>query len=448
MRTAYEEMLESIEMRKKGIYPLASVDDDDRNWMEACGCDSRGIDYMTMKGLCSYEGTSSDNSVKREFKEPLIGQWFFPIEHIGIAGGKPPITKEEVSRIMDAFPELEYRIEGSNILLNRRLSGEEENSMNGMLDKYENFYSIEMPPTRMRKMGSKLLLTGLVLATVVPYAYFAYEGYQNSKQGQAADAPKTDFLDTRFPPPHGHNLTSEKAIIFRDDDAQAWASVNTSFYNVTQTLLERGVPQTIGVIPDSPEGYSIGTDPVFLQYLKDLSKSPDIELALHGYQHTPYEFRNLTEQQSREVIESGLEIFNSTLGFRPTTIVPPNYEFSPDVLKACSEENFTRFSSYIVSDPDMWAEKPPGMLHVPGTVSMYEWSESRHKSFDEIRKECEESLEKYDAAVLVLHHLTYLEKDGRINQTAYETLLKTIDWAKQKETEGYGLMTIGEYGKK
>ncbi|MCJ7649396.1 MAG: hypothetical protein MUP85_12335 [Candidatus Lokiarchaeota archaeon] len=54
-----------------------------------------------------------------------------------------------------------------------------------------------------------------------------------------------------FPPSDG---TREKVIILRDDDAQAWWSIDLTFKNITNLLIQNNISQTIGVIQNNFRG--------------------------------------------------------------------------------------------------------------------------------------------------------------------------------------------------
>ena len=245
-----------------------------------------------------------------------------------------------------------------------------------------------------------------------------------------------------FPPSNG---TNEKVIIFRDDDAQAWWSVDLTFKNITNVLIQNNISQTIGVIPNTTEGYWIGDDVNFKNYLNSIKQYDTVELALHGYEHTLNEFENITKNEAEERLEKGIAIFRSELEMTPTTFIPPYGTFNEATLEATKIKGFTKFSSIIGIDNYSWKESYPGLLHVPSTVDFYDWEQNRQRTYDEIITDSQSSLDNYDICVVLMHHWQFSDNDGTINQTKYNILLDVIDWVHEKENEGVKLMTIKQY---
>ncbi len=242
------------------------------------------------------------------------------------------------------------------------------------------------------------------------------------------------------------NYTPPKVIIFRDDDAQIWWRVNT-FKNITNTLKNNKIPQTIGVIPYAG-GSTIGDDVDFKNYLNSIKNYSTVELALHGYQHTDNEFANLSLQQAEQKISSGMTIFKSDLGIGPKTFIPPNHAYNNATLQASKNKGFTRFSADTDVDPYSWKEYPAGLLHVSAVTEFYDWDANRQRTASEITTDCQNALNKYNTCVILLHYWQFTDSDSRlINSTTYQTLLNVIKWVHTKESGGVKLRTIKQYSK-
>lgn len=237
-----------------------------------------------------------------------------------------------------------------------------------------------------------------------------------------------------------------KVIIFRDDDAQPWWRLNT-FKNITNTLINNGIPQTIGVIP-GVDGGMISSDPKFKAYLNSIKNNAKVELALHGYAHTPNEFASLSLAEAQGKMIRGITIFSIDLGITPVTFIPPYHAYNDATLDAAKNAGLTRFSTGAYNDRYPWQEKPAGLLHVPSVSDFYNWDEGRYRTADEITGDCQKSLDKSNACVILFHYSMFTDTSSVVVDPArYKVLLDVIGWAKNKEAGGAKLMTIKDYGK-
>ena len=229
---------------------------------------------------------------------------------------------------------------------------------------------------------------------------------------------------------------SSKVIIFRDDDAEADWSLFT-LQNITNTLINNNIPQTIAVIPgESP----IGTDTQFKNYLNSIKNLSTVELAMHGYDHSIDEFKDLNLSQAEQSLQLGLTIFKSELGITPTTFIPPYFEYNNYTLQACKNKNFTRFSASVSND--YFREYPPGLLHLPGTVDFYDWDKDIYLNSSTIINKCQNSLNDYDTCVLIFHHWQFSTDNKTVDPALYKILLDVINWSKSKQSQGILLMTM------
>lgn len=255
-----------------------------------------------------------------------------------------------------------------------------------------------------------------------------------------ADYTTTTFPDTTTTVPD----LSGKVIIFRNDNLQAWWNF-FSLVNITNTLIENEIPQTIGIIPNATGGYSIGSDPEFKSYLESIKYNPYAEFALNGYRHNPNEFGDISLDDAEKKISKGIEIFSSELGMHPTTFIVPYDEFNENTLLACKNNGINVFSSGARSDPDAWNENPEGLFHIPSTVDFYCWENNTHIPSSVIKSNCQDSLDENGVCVFVLHHWLFTDDDSSINETTYQNLLDVLSWVKQKESYGAQLMTMNQY---
>ena len=238
-----------------------------------------------------------------------------------------------------------------------------------------------------------------------------------------------------------------KTIIFRDDDAQAYFSTDLLKF-ITDTLITNAIPQTLSVIPANSNGDTLTNDLELVEYLNVIKDCPTVELALHGYQHTRHEFEDLTLAQAETNLVAGLAVMSQVLGVTPVTFVPPYNVFNTNTLTACKNKGFTRFSAADYDEPDAWGEAPAGLLHVPTTVDFQDWdNDGQFKSSAAIIQEAQNSLDVNDVAVFQLHFwaLGDTNEPQQLVPENYQILLDVINWARQKQTNGVALMTIGQY---
>jgi peptidoglycan/xylan/chitin deacetylase (PgdA/CDA1 family) len=238
-----------------------------------------------------------------------------------------------------------------------------------------------------------------------------------------------------------------KTIIFRDDDASVYFCTELLAF-ITDTLITNGIPHTIAVIPANTYGETLGEDPVVVAYLNSIKANPKVELALHGYEHAPYEFAGLTLTQAQAKISAGLTILGQVLGITPTTFIPPYNAFNTDTFTACKNAGLTRFSAASYNDPHPFAEAPAGLLHVPSTVDFQDWGlGGDFKSSAAIIQEAQNSLDANDVALFTIHFWAFGDENENLIPAHYQTLLDVISWALQKQSEGVTLMTIGQYSR-
>ena len=237
-----------------------------------------------------------------------------------------------------------------------------------------------------------------------------------------------------------------QTIIFRSDDAEAYFGLDL-LRTITDTLISNGVPQTVGVIPSHPSGDVLGDDPAMVAYLNTIKANPLVELALHGYTHSSYEFDSLTQAQAESRIDSGLAVMNQYLGMKPVTFIPPYNAFSTGTPAACKSRGLTRFSAATFSDTAAWTESPAGLLHVPSVVDFQDWSlGGTVRSASSIINESQAYLDSKGVVVILIHFWSFGDDNGNLNPAAYQTLLDVISWVRTKQAQGTKLATIAQYG--
>ncbi len=229
---------------------------------------------------------------------------------------------------------------------------------------------------------------------------------------------------------------SDKFIVFRSDDLAAFWSVSSAIA-ITETLRERGVPQVVSVVPTNV-GYTLADDHVISDYLDIIKDDASIEIALHGYDHSEHEFRDISYADAMFKVQTGLDILQDVPGVTPVTFVPPYHDYNENTLLALKMNNINIISSGYDDFVRGRAFKVDehGILHLPAAAEFYNWGENRHNSAQEIENSCEYALENYNVCIIMLHHHMFVDSEGNLDLGRVKVLTDVIEWAKNKEQEG------------
>jgi len=244
---------------------------------------------------------------------------------------------------------------------------------------------------------------------------------------------------------------ARKVIIIRDDDAQGYWT-ESLFENVTTTLMQSGIAQTIGLIPYGSYGNgsyeSFSTDEYLKAFLLSIANNPLVEIALHGYAHEDHEFLNMNLTEANTKISAGKQHIQTEIGVTTTTFIPPFHEYNNNTLQACIDNGYTVFSSGAYENPYSWTEHPTGLLHVPATVDFYNWDTNTTRTTSQITSDCQTSLDAYNVCVILIHpqELGVATTDyTTVDPAQYNTLTEVITWIKAQESQGAELMTLEQY---
>ena len=212
------------------------------------------------------------------------------------------------------------------------------------------------------------------------------------------------------------NIPSERTIIFRLDDIQDYVWRDIAI-NITDDILKRNMSITLGVIPES-----IGKDNKLKKYLLDKVRNPRIEIVQHGLRHSYFEFRNISENDAYNSIDSGRKKIVDTLGIYPITFIPPNNEYNQNTTTALSELGFK-----IVSAKEGEYKSEGNLSFIGLTKQTKEKEYDNLSSIDYIKNGCDISFGKNNLCVINVHPQDYANKDGSINNDLYIEFIKLLD---------------------
>ena len=209
-----------------------------------------------------------------------------------------------------------------------------------------------------------------------------------------------------------------KKVIIRNDDVGG--KVDPALEWLTNLTIEKDIKVTYAVIPAVLQNH-----PETIRYLNDLDRE-HFEMATHGYHHIP--FGGLPYEEQYSLIKKGTEVMENYL-YRPYTFVPPYHSDDINTTKACRDLGYHSISShpfsftYIVCFPvDFYWES--------------NWHPVSHHSYQDFKNRFDEFYNSSDEFFVdSLHHLTFYDESGQLNETLVNQFEKSIDYMKIKNIE-------------
>lgn len=205
-----------------------------------------------------------------------------------------------------------------------------------------------------------------------------------------------------------YHQTSDRNIVLRVDDIQAYYLKNIQSMMI-QDALNMNKTLSLSVIP-----YGLLDDKEITQLLKE--NRCKLEIGLHGYDNTDFEFQNISYKEANSKIKKGLKILEE-IEPKIITFIPPNNEISEDGRKAVYNNGIKVISS------GSW-NKEFGF-----SVSTYDWGNHSFTDYHEILEKCWNELEKGETCIVMIHPQDYTT-NGVLDYskyTQYISLLSAID---------------------
>ena len=301
--------------------------------------------------------------------------------------------------------------------------------MNFLIHKlsYIRLRSIKQTPhfikTRFIQKGTaSIIIISILLLTLLTYIFsvrFAVEHHRNNMI-----MAEHYFVDCK------QNVTPQIAhrmIVLRLDDVQAdsWSVINE---RIIEDALKHRMPIVAGVIPKN-----ISKDFRIESLL--WRERCNIEIALHGYTHTPTvdsslyaegtnpedsakvgEFGLLTADEARVMLTDGFNEVSALSGYHIETFIPPQNQISPEAQSVLIEFGITHLSS-----------EGKGMYDYDSKT----WGGTRA---DHAIAECEMTFDSGDPlCVIMLHPQDFSTSDMQIDTVRYAEYLKLLDTIKEMD---------------
>ena len=211
-----------------------------------------------------------------------------------------------------------------------------------------------------------------------------------------------------------------KKVIIRNDDVGG--KVDPALEWLTNLTIEKDIKVTYAVIPAVLQNH-----PETIRYLNDLDRE-HFEMATHGYHHI--HFGELPYEEQYSLIKKGTEVMENYL-YRPYTFVPPYHSDDINTTKACRDLGYHSISShpfsftYVVCFPVDFCWESNWSTH---PVSHHSYQDFKNW-FDEFYNSSDEFF------VDLLHHGTFYDESGQLNETLVNQFEKSIDYMKIKNIE-------------
>ena len=271
----------------------------------------------------------------------------------------------------------------------------------------------------MRRTKALFGLMIIFFLSLILFSGLFYQGFFTSSTPQSPENAITGYTFLETPLRQREcslALPAQRTIVVRIDDYRAY-SYYPAVVNVTDTFLSHEIPITIGVIPKD-----IDRDHRFLRWINNVRTNPQIEIALHGFSHSPYEFKKMNETEATYWLRRALTLLQENVGVTPVTFIPPYDEYSQGTLKALQN------STLRIVSAGYDEYKFDGVLsHIDYTAHTLNYSETGFIKVNQVRETCEKSLEEKNVCVVLFHVQDYLTEDGtQIDHRKYDHLLELI----------------------
>lgn len=184
-----------------------------------------------------------------------------------------------------------------------------------------------------------------------------------------------------------------RTIILRMDD------IGSNRYELARpivgVILLHGYPVSLGVIPTR-------LDEKTVSWLKTLN---DAEFALHGYEHSEFEFRDIDEEITKQKLESGRKEIYDKLSVIPVTFIPPNNQYTQNTISALHEEGFKVLAA---NENEMNFKD----LAIMGYTTHTKPTEGRLPN-EKIIERCSDKLDKNGLCIIMMHPQDFMDPETK-----------------------------------
>lgn len=248
-------------------------------------------------------------------------------------------------------------------------------------------------------------ITVLVLLNVVLYPYLS------NLSARSGDGTVISHCE-KIP-----SVVSEKTVVLRIDDIQAFTWIETS-KRMIEDALSRSIPLTLGVIP---AGFL--NDREMLDFLRERACSFDV--GLHGWDHGAGEggmypeFGELSKDHAYSRIVPGIEVIKSITDEPVVTWIPPLNIHSEGTIEALHELGFKFLSTEGKGEYDYDA-------------ATFNYSTNTLIPPTQVVDDCEKAFKTDTKCIIMLHPQDFTNGPDHDEQKYTEYYLTLIDMLKEK----------------
>lgn len=202
-----------------------------------------------------------------------------------------------------------------------------------------------------------------------------------------------------------YHQTSERNIVLRIDDIQAYylRDIQT---RIIQDALNMNKTLSLAVIP-----VGLLDDKILSQFLKE--NRCKLEIGLHGYDNTEFEFLDSSYKEANDKIKKGLKILEE-IEPKVITFIPPNNEISEEGRKAVYNNGLKVISSG-------FENREFGF-----SVSTYDWGNHTFTNYREVLEECKNELDRNETCIIMIHPQDYTT-DNKLDYEKYNQYIELLN---------------------
>lgn len=220
---------------------------------------------------------------------------------------------------------------------------------------------------------------------------------------------------------------SDKTVLLRIDDIQAYTWHETSFRMITDAE-ERGIPLTLSVIPKG-----LSDDVELVSFLKE--HACNLEFALHGWDHGASlnhelpEFLHLNRDAAAERVERGLSVLEELTDEPIVTWVPPQNAHSSGTAAAVKELGFEFIST---EGEEKWDYD----------ATTYDYGTNELLEVETVVSSCEEQLKTDNTCIVMLHPQNFTDGPDHNEALYQEYYIKLLD---ELQAKGYSFARFKDF---
>ena len=202
-----------------------------------------------------------------------------------------------------------------------------------------------------------------------------------------------------------YHPVGDRNIILRVDDIQEYAWFDSQ-KRIIEDASKRGIPLVLGVIPSRFEEDKRIWDLI-------MQERCEMEIALHGFEHTSKEFGNLSFKEADEKMKKGLKVLND---IEPNimTFIPPNNVYSKETELAAKYNGFHILSSRSSNNEYGY------------TQSTYDWTNLVLEDYKTVLLGCKNDLDNNKTCIIMIHPQDFVT-DHKLDERKYEEYLNLLD---------------------